>query len=217
MVNWVKTMHSILTTDTKIAPHHFRLIINHPLGSLSDSNETALVANVDGILDENGFSVYDHYNANVPFVVSWMEYAQQHGVAFFVNNYFCVLANGVQNCESSITPSQMDFAIATYELGNDGGAGMYNSPSTGEIYSYYSEYADHVGRPCGEYFDGPAPYIYERAFSRALVIANGSANAQSVPLPSNHTYRDLEGRTVANPLTVAGNDGYVLFTSNGCV
>jgi hypothetical protein len=44
----------------------------------------------------------------------------------------------------------------------------------------------------------------------------GGGVSERATLPSGHSYADLEGRTVTNPLTIASNDGYVLKTTNGC-
>lgn len=216
LVNWVEQVHHILTTDPTIAPLHFKLIVNHPLGNVSNPDELAVVQNVDGMLDEDGFSGYDHYNVSVPGTVQYMQFAQSHNVAFWIVNYFCMLANGVQNCEQSLTQQQLDYAMATYQLGNEGGAGFFNSPSTGEIYSYHQEYQANVGNPCGEY-TSPAPSLYERKFANALVLVNASnSSAQTVTLPSTHAYTDATGRMISTQLTLNPDDGYVLLTTNGC-
>jgi hypothetical protein len=105
--------------------------------------------------------------------------------------------------------------MATYQLLNEGGASLSNSPSTGDIYSYHSEYATTIGAPCTEYAVGPAN-VYTRSFANAFVVANYGKTTASVALPSGHTFTDLEGRAVSNPLSVAADDGYVLLTTALC-
>ena len=65
--------------------------------------------------------------------------------------------------------------------------------------------------------------MYYRKFANALVVVNPNATgngspgpAVSYPLPAGHTYTDIEGRPVSNPLSIAAPDGYVLLTTNGC-
>jgi hypothetical protein len=208
LVNWVETVRSILN-----AQYHVHFIVNHPPGSLGDPNEQAVIANVDGTVDEDSFANRDRYGANVPAIVAYMQYAQAHHVAYFDVNYYCD-ANG-SPCESSVTSSQLEFAMAGYQLGNEGGAGLYISPSTGDIYSYHPEYQTQLGTPCAEYATVGTD-TYMRRFSGGLVVMNNSTTAQSVSLP-NHVYADIESRTITNPLTVNGLDAYVMTTTqNGC-
>jgi len=59
----------------------------------------------------------------------------------------------------------------------------------------------------------PCSAMYEDA-SNAQITMFGTENAT---LPTNHTYTDLEGRTVTNPLPVASSDAWELTTGgNGC-
>ncbi|HEV3153333.1 MAG TPA: hypothetical protein VGZ02_06000 [Candidatus Baltobacteraceae bacterium] len=211
IVNWVKTARQILTTDPTLAPYHLKLLVNHPLGELSDPNEQAILSNVDGIMNENGFSNYNRYGINVGHLVQYMQYAQANHVAFFSINYFCL--NGGSPCETSVTPQQLEFAMAAYQMGNEGGAALYVSPSTGEIYSYHPEFATRLGTPCAEY--SVSGTVYYRKFTGGLAIVNNSFTPSSLQLPA-HAYTDIEGRSVTNPLQLGANDGYVLTTTNGC-
>ncbi len=203
MVNWVKNAHSLLRTYFPT----LKLIVNHPAGPLNTSEET-LLANVDGDMDETGFTDYGQYRNN-RFVMEtqWMRYAQQHNVAVFINQDWGSL---------SVGSAQRDYSVATYLMGNEQSAAAFISPHTGygtEVWR--SEYATNIGAPCAEYYGGSS--VYFRRFANAIVVVNAnSSTAQSASLPSGHAYTDLEGRTVHNPLSLAPNDGYVLKTANGC-
>jgi hypothetical protein len=139
--------------------------------------------------------------------VAWMRYAQQHGVAVLINQDWGSQTFGA---------AQRDYSVATYLMGNEQAAAAFISTHAGYgIEVWRSEYATNIGAPCAEYYGGP--YIYWRRFANAIVVINNSTTTtQHATLPSGHTYVDLEGRAVHNPLTLLPNDGYVLKTSNGC-
>lgn len=216
VVTWVKSARTILNTNTTFAPYHLKFIVSHPGGNIS-SYETTLASNVDADLDETGFTIYGKYLTSSPVWVTreanWMKFMQAHGAAVLINQDWGSLTVG---------PAQKDYSAATYLLGNENAASIFVSPHTGygvETY-YHPEYAAaNLGTPCGEYYGGysGALAIYYRKFANAFVVVNaGGYGTQRATLPSGHTYVDLEGRAVSNPLSVAANDGYVLKTTNGC-
>lgn len=201
-INWLKTAHADL------AAAGMKLIVNHSvLTGLNDPNEQAVLANTDGMMLERGFSNYGRYGT-FDQELAYMTASQSRGVAFFVDDYFNDGATG------SLSAQQKDYGIATYLLGNDGGADLFMSPSTGDIEFYYPEYQTRIGSPCASYTTSGT--VYSRRFAGGIAVANSSgSSAGSVTLPSG-SYTDLEGRPVSNPLTVAPNDGYVLLGGSGC-
>lgn len=217
VVNWVKIAKSILTTDAVIAPHHLKLIVNHPAGSISSSYEQQLIANVDAGLNEVGFSNYGNYtksSSQFATSLSYMIYLQAHGVMALLIDKF------VQS--GALTSIQREWAVGTYLMGNNGNAlmyatyGGYGTGGYGQEY-YYSEYSKNIGTPCGAVTGGPV--IYERKFQNGLVVVNASTSAASASLPLGHTYSDIEGRTVTNPLPVPGTNAFVMTTlaGTGCL
>lgn len=223
MVNWVKTASSALHGAG------MRLIVNHPLyNAPTNSNESALLSAADGMVYENGFTYYGKYQSNAANLVSnaitWATYTQTHHIAFLITDYLCTGWNGTQpfnnNAACPTDPSQIpkpqvDWSLATYALVNLGGADVYISPQTGERMSYRPEYSTSYGAPCGSYTT-VAGNVYERKFQGALVVVNASSGSYNFALPSNHTYHDIEGQSVSNPLSMGPATGYVLLTSNGC-
>ena len=213
-VAWVKAAHALLSTDPLIAPGHLKMVVNHPAGNVSDPNEQAVLHNTDADLDETGFSDYGNYHASFSLfktTTDWMRYAQAAGAAPLIVNVF--------SQSSPLTPTQIEYSIATYMMGHEGGAGVF----AGNSYAYGAEqylpaYQTTLGTPCGGYYgDSQSPAIFYRSFPNALVVvSNGSSSPQYAHLPTNHSYVDIMGRPVTNPLPVASNDAYVLLTSNGC-
>jgi hypothetical protein len=225
MVNWVKTVSAALHSQG------LKLIVNHPLyRSPTDQYESQLLGAVDGMLYENGFTYYGQYQTGgktpglVSSAISWASYTQNHGIAFLITDYLCSGNNGTAPwlngapCPSDpnqIPAPQVDWSLSTYALIDQGGADVYISPKTGAQMSYRSEYSDSYGTPCGAY-TMLASNVYERKFAGALVIVNASSSTYSFALPAGHAYRDIEGRSVTNPLMVGPADGWMLMTSNGC-
>lgn len=213
MVAFVKAARQIVTTDSTLAPHHLKILINHPLGNPSNASEQALLANIDGIVDERGYADYGRYASTGDVnlfkqTTDYLIYAQHRGIAVYSINYFKV---------ADVTAPQREYAIAAYFMANEGRAYIYITPSVGGEEHNYPEYDAKLGTPCGAYYGGP--YIYYRKYSGGLVVLNSGslpATSKPAPLPAGHTYTDIDGRAVSNPLSVASADGYVLTTSNGC-
>ncbi|MEO9169762.1 MAG: hypothetical protein ABI282_06450 [Candidatus Baltobacteraceae bacterium] len=213
-VAWVKAAHYILTSDATLAPHHIKMAVNHPAGNITDPNEQAILENTDADLDETGFSDYGNYHASYSLfktTTDWMRFAQAHGAApLVVNDY---------SQSAPLSPVQIEYSLATYMMGNEGGSGLFtgNANAYGAE-QYLPQYETTLGRPCGDYYgDAKNPAIYYRSYARALVIVNGGSSVTQVArMPANHTYVDIMGRSISNPMTVASGDAFVLLTTNGC-
>lgn len=202
------------------------VMVNHGTGVVGSANEQTLLNNTDVDLDEAGFSDYGNYvnqttGAILTQTYRYMEWAQSLGKAMVIIDRY------TETSESEPTPDQVEYSIATYLLANEGNAELYvnaeNSAGTGYgSEQYHQEYATPIGAPCAAMYGGSSysssnPQIYYRRFAGGMVVVNaGSAAPESATLPANHTYTDIEGRTVTNPLTVNSNDAYVLTTTNGC-
>lgn len=214
IINWFRTAKPLL------APYGIHLIAAHE-PQINNPDEATFEQYVDGVEDETGFTSYDRYRNGqaaslIKQTVPEMVFAQRRGVAFWLTSYFCEDGKKADGsaCTSTLAPSEIEYAIATYELGNEGGAYLFASPTTGDYEFPLPEYHTKLGVPCAEYFGGPS--VYERKFTSGLVVVNASGTTQSVPLPAL-TYSDMENRPVTNPLSVAPYDAYVLKTSgSGC-
>jgi hypothetical protein len=217
VLNWIHTAHTILTTNATIAPHHLSLIINHPAAALS-ANEENLIANVNVVQNETGFTDYGNYtqaihNGLFNATVNYMHYAQQHSVGLMTIQKF--------EQSSALTASQKEYAIGTYLMGSEQASDLDMTLSTYSSQPLYSEYNTNIGAPCGEMTNGgsTAPAIWMRRYANALVVVNSGSlprTSEVAHLPTGHTYRDIEGRAVTNPLTVHSSDAYIMLTTNGC-
>lgn len=211
-INWAGYMQNALHNAG------MKLVINHPVlgASPTDSNEQALLSKVDGLLDEVGYTHYGTLQTGNGFAgtLNWVEHAQAQNKAIFVTDYFCT-GSSCSDDPGSLTAQQVDFALASYAIGNEGGEDVYISPHGGSNYSYRPEYSRTYGAPCSAY-QQPSSYVYTRRFQGGMAIVNASGSATTITLPA-HTYTDIEGRPVSSPLTVNSPDAYMLLTSgNGC-
>lgn len=227
MLNWVKTLRSIVKSDTAFSSYKIAVVVNHPIGSTSDPNELALIQNIDAILDESGFSDYGNYQlatASHVFLTTYnyMRWVQAHAVAIQIIDKFAT--------EQTVTPDQLEYSIGTYLMGAGKGADLFVVGKNGAGYGYgaeqwHPEYATALGSECADMYGGASydannPQIYYRRYVRGLVVLNSGSlprTSETATLP-NHPYKDIEGRPVTNPLTVASNDAWVMTTTqDGCI
>ena len=214
VIAWVKQAHSLLTTDPTIASYHLKLIVNHPAASLNADEETFLQY-VDADLNEDGNTFYGNYVKSASYFVrttEWAKYAQEHGVAVLTDDNWGSVSVG--------TP-QAEWSVASYLMSNEQAEALYVAQGNQfGTETWRSQYDTNFGAPCGDYYnagDSSNPNIYYRRFQNAIVVVNGGGSASEVAhLPTNHSYSDLFGRPVSNPLSIPSNNGYVLMTSNGC-
>jgi hypothetical protein len=221
ILNWVEQARSA-TSAAGLA-----LIVNHPIGSITNPNEQTLVRNVDALVDEGGFSDYGNYTSPSDSGVfgatyQYAEWLEGQGVGFIdIDRY--ALSN-----ETEPTSDQVEWSIATYLMANEGNEELYvnadNTASSGYgTEQYHQEYATPIGQPCsamygGSGYDPKNPQIYYRRFTGGMAVVNsGSSAPEEATLPANHAYTDIEGRPVTDPLAIDSADAYVLTTTgNGC-
>ncbi len=222
VLNWVKTLHTTLKTDATIAPHHLALVINHPANSVN-ANEVALLGNTDVDLNETGYSDYGYYTeANragyFAMTVAWTNYAQAHGVR--------VITTDKYTTTPSITTSQIDYALATYLMANQGLADLVIAGKTYSVQPYYTQFATSVGSACGAMYGGPSydrsnPHIYYRRFNDGIAVVNSGSlprTSEVAHLPKNHIYKDVLGRAVSSTMSVGSSDAYTMTTpGSGCI
>ena len=209
-VAWVKEARRLLKTDPTLSTYRLKLVVNHPAGPIANSDEQEILENVDGDVDETGFSDYGEYHRSpnlFKMTVDWMNFAQAHGASpLIVDKY---------EQGSSINSQQLEYSIATYLMGHNGSSGLFVANRFGYgVEDYHAQYESPIGEPCSAYSAGPE--IYTRRFTGAVVEVNASTHDARVTLPAGHRYRDIVGRPFSDTLTIAPGDGYVLLTSNGC-
>ena len=222
VLTWVRELHSILKTNASVSPHHLSLIINHPANSVNSSEEE-MMGMTDVDVNETGYSDYGLYTeenrANLfATTLAWTKYAQSRGVRVVTVDKYTV--------DSSISASQIDFALATYLMGNQGLSDLVIAGKSYEVQPYYSQFASSLGAACGATYGGPSydrsnPHIYYRRFSDGIAVLNSGSlpRASEVAHLPGLAYRDVLGRPATNPLTVHSSDAYTLRTTagKGCI
>ena len=212
--NWIAQAHAML------GKHGIKVLVNHPPhSSTPSSNELTMLSNIDGMLDENGYTHYGTLLTGSAYAntLSWVQYLQAHGIAALITDYYCTGTSGCSNDPSTLTAKQVDWALASYAIGNNGGENVFISPHGGAIPSYRGEYSTRYGNACSG-FTQVSSNVYMRRFQGGLAIVNATGGTPfSLTLPAGHNYSDIEGRPVTNPLIVNPTDAYMLLTGgNGC-
>ena len=215
--SWVSQLHAALHANG------LQVWINHPIGTPGDPKEAQLLQNEDMTFTETGFSDYGNYKVPgstlFPQLSAWMEYVQHNNVAIGIIDKW--------DQSATVQPSEVEYSIATYLESNEQGAYLYMAPYNANGIGYgaeqwHPEYATQMGTPCAPQVRVNGSDLYTRKFSQGFVAVNAGTTNSTVmaTIPSNHTYTDLEGRPVTNPLSIAPFDAYVLVlqgSNTGCL
>lgn len=210
-LNWVQTAKSTLGSMG------IKVLVNHPpAGTTPTGNEVTLLNSVDGVIDENGFTNYGAYASDMPTLftdtLTWVQDVQNMNKAVWVADYYC------QGCgetsAAQLSPAQVDWALSTYAIANNGELGLYVAPQGVGEYSYRSEFSEPYGAPCGSSTQNGN--VYMRQFQNGLAVVNASTGSATATLPSGNTYSDIEGRgNVSGSLSLGPADGWMLLLSSG--
>ncbi|MGH7684592.1 MAG: hypothetical protein ACREMT_09630, partial [Vulcanimicrobiaceae bacterium] len=225
-IGWVQTAYSTMHGAG------IKVMINHPpVAATPSGNELTLLQSVDGVVDENGFSLYGQYGpdshnpGDFSNSLSWVQAVQNMGKAVFLTDYYnCqyVPANCSATSASQLSNLEVDWAASTYAIANNGGLGLFVAPQGVGEYSFRPELTTRpYGAPCGSATQTNGLYV--RKFANGLAIVNASTSSQNYTLP-NHAYTDVEqnAHNVPGPggiLSLGAADGAVLLVtdgSNGC-
>jgi hypothetical protein len=172
-----------------------------------DPRETALLANVDIVLDEAGFSQYGNYvdDAALTNIAQWAEYIQSQGEGFLVVDNWA-------GSSQSPTSAQVGYSMATYLLVKEAAAGLFvaaKDPYGAE--RWQQSYQALIGAPCAPMTVTGSSVFTRRYSSGFAAVNNDPASSASIALPRNETYVDVQtGRLVPNPLMALPRHGYVL-------
>ena len=218
---WGSDMLALVqTARTYATQNQLLLAVNHPIGNGMPQQEQALLGIADLSIDEPGFTDYGNYASSSTFFLSTYNYAesiQSRGKALALIDKFASVV--------TVSPGMLEYSIATYLMANEGNLDLFTVGANGPGYGYgaeqyHSEYATAFGRPCAPMAAVAGnPQVFERRYEHGLAIVNsGSTATEFAPLPPGHTYTDIEGRAVTNPLAVASHDAFALTTTsgNGC-
>ena len=188
-------------------PRPLYLVPNYVLDVDPASPEAAqLIANVDGVLDEEAFGNYGSYTTDASWLlrVQFLDKLQQAGKeALPVGGFTTVDKNAIE------------WSLATYLMFKEHHAALYVAGSSGAQYGmddYHAEYAAAVGNACGAMTAAQGGYT--RTFQHAQAIVNPSSTATvKFMLPPGATDHDLYGTAVSGSVTLAPHSGIVLLTA----
>jgi hypothetical protein len=187
------------------------LVPNFTLSGLAynDPNIVQVVANVDGILDEGGYTRFGSgYSTGAEWqnIESFVEYVQAQGRAYFSIN------------ETSQTPAPQtdaDWALASYLMSKEHASALYVSG----VQQYGAdmwrpEYAAAIGPPCGAMKAVAGGGAYVREFKTGIAVVNPSTAAATYPVPAG-SFVDEKGQTVTGSVSLGAHSGALLVQTSG--
>jgi hypothetical protein len=204
IINWLgrmqKGLHSL--------KHPLALIANFSLNGrpADDPVVQQVLNNVDGVLDEEGFTNYgsgyltgNQWLQKVQFIE---EVQKQHKPYYIINEF------------PSVGRAELQWAIASYLMGKEHSAALFISTIQGYGTALrYDEYGAQIGSPEGPMYQ--SQHVYWRAYSNGLSIVNPDANdTYTITLNGARKYTDLYGNSVGPTLTMPPHSGVVLLLDN---
>lgn len=204
VLRWATQMQSALHA----LAHPLALVPNLSLDGVStDANDQVvqqIVAHIDGVLDEGGFTSYGDAvvtDNNWLQIVHFIESVQQQKKAYFLVNLY----------HNSVGSSDILWTLASYLMCKEHAASLFVGNSQNYGYdSRYQEYNVQIGNPKGEmYF---AQGMYWRNYTHGLVLVNPSATA-TYTVTLSGLYKDIYGHTISQSITLPPHSGEVLLSA----
>jgi Hypothetical glycosyl hydrolase family 15 len=204
VLTWLTRMHQAL--------HHLQhpldLIPNLSTGNLSPNDPIMqqVVNQVDGVLNEGGFSQYgDGYLTGSDWIqaIQFMESLQAQNKAYYLINQF-----------HSIGHAEIEWAVASYLMGKEHSTAMFISTVQGYGGDFWDTIFDApIGHPTGPMYQ--VQHVYARDYSNGLILVNPSATASySVTLDTGDKFHDLYGLPVSGTVMMPPHSGMVLMNSS---
>lgn len=200
VIYWLKQMQQALHQ----LQHPLALIPNFYQDDLPLSNPQIqqIMSNVDGVLDEEGFTDSGRgYPSASLWVqkVQFIENIQKLHKPYYIINQF-----------PSVGQAEIQWSIASYLMGKEHTAALFISTIQGYGTAlWHNEYGVQIGSP-----DGPmhqVQHVYLRKYSNGLSIVNPSATeTATVTLNAVSHYTDLYGNSVGQTVTMPPHAGIVL-------
>src|SRR5229473_736248 len=189
VITWLMRMYKALHD----LPHPMALIPNLSFGGLGPATPSnpllrQILSNVDGVLDESGFSNYSQgYLTDDDWIlrIELMEMVQgQHKPYYIVNRF------------PSVGPAEIQWALASYLMGKEHACALFISAARGYgTDAWHKEFYARIGRPSDSMYQWQ--HVYVRDYSRGLSIVNPNAkNTYTVTLNAFHRYVDLYNNPV---------------------
>jgi len=166
-----------------------------PYSWFSDEVIASVVANLDGLLDEQGFTGYGTGRINIS-QEAWLHKIrnmiaiQNQGVAYYSTNYVL-----------TFPPSQdeLEWVLGSFLMGKEHSAYVLMTPPRtilpdGVQWPHLPQYDEDIGHPCSPMTS--TQNVYVRDYSKGLAVVNPSrATSYTFALPEG-SFRDLYGNQI---------------------
>jgi len=207
VINWANRIRTGL--HSRPSPQGF--VPNCPLFlSYPDAAISALLENIDGLLDEEGFTWYglgrlegidDIWVNKIRNMIA----VQDRGIAYYSMNYVDAFPP---------TREELEWILGSFLMGKGHSAYLLitlNPPlgSFGPRWPHLPQYEQNIGHPCA-----PMAWtqnVYVRDYSRGMAVVNLSGGRQTLQLPPG-AFRDLDGIAVGSAVVLEPVTGKVLLS-----
>jgi hypothetical protein len=200
VLSWLTRMHTALHQ----LPHPLALVPNLALIDVpfSDPIVQQIIANVDGILDENAFTQGGNgylTGSDWTQTIQFIERVQQQQKPYYLINQFPTVDNAA-----------VEWAVSCYLMGKEHASALAITSVQGYGTAMWHAGLDaQIGTPTGAMYT--AQGVYVRPYSGGLSIVNPSADTTySYALGSGQSYTDLFGGNVGPTITLPPHSGVVL-------
>jgi len=210
VLDWARRLSAGL--HSRPSPRGF--VPNCPLyPSYRDDAIAELIANVDGLLDEEGFTAYGskriYLSENVWLnKIRNMVAVQNQGVPFYSMNYV-----------ATFPPSQdeVEWVLGSFLMGREHSAYllMTLSPELGDYgphWPHLPQYDEDIGHPCGAMTS--TQNVYVRDFSKGMAVVNPSGDTRYTFQVPEGNFRDVYGNPIGSVLVLEPVTGKVLLTDS---
>jgi hypothetical protein len=208
-VQWLSAFRSALHA---LQPP-LRLIPNFALAGSAFNSQAALgiLQNVDGILDERGFTGWGSGflgDGEWRNIWEWARALQAAGKGYYSINEW-------GGAGSDLPPTVRSWVAASWAMVNEGASGVFMS-CVSVCYGYWRpqpEYALDIGSPLGPATaPGGLGTLWRRSFERGLALLNPTgATPTQAPLPSpTQVYVDAQGREYKGSVALGSGQGLLL-------
>lgn len=202
ILNWIAQMQQAVHK----LPHPLSLICNFAFGGLYPMDPQVLqaVSNMDGVVDEGGFTHFGEYNITGSYwqqLVQLIETVQQQNKPYYIIDQFST---------HSISSAQIQWALASYLMGKEHSSSLFITTEQGYGSPvWFNEYNAQIGSPTDSMYQ--AQNVFWRDYTNGLSLVNASAKSTyTVTLKTGVQYQDLYGNLVGPTVTLPPHSGIVL-------
>jgi hypothetical protein len=165
-----------------------------------------LLAGLDGGFTEAFLRTPHQRAGRYPSVTAWTQSVEMLVDASTRDKPVLALTKLWSSATSGQVAGWHRYSLASFLLGTDGTSYYAFTGSKSDLPALKTPWTVNIGVPLAGY--GPRDGVYQRAFSKGLVLVNPASESRTVPLADSYT--DMAGTPVSGSLVMPAHSGQVL-------